>query len=43
MKFIWHVIGNVIADDNLTENPIIRRDMSHKNIMKFINEMKEIV
>ena len=39
---IFHVAGNVIADDNLTENPIIRRDMSHKNIMKFINEMKEI-
>ena len=39
---IFHVAGNVIADDNLTENPIIRRDMSHKNILKFINEMKEI-
>ena len=39
---IFHVAGNVIADDKLTENPIIRRDMSHKNILKFINEMKEI-
>ena len=38
---IFHFAGNVIADDTLTENPIIRRDMSHKNIMKFINEVKE--
>ena len=39
---IFHVAGNVIADVSRTTNPIIRHDMCHKTIKKFVNEMKEI-
>ena len=39
---IFHVAGNVVTIDSNMINPILRRDMCHKNLLKFVNEMKEL-
>ena len=38
---IFHIAGNVTNVSNMI-NPIVRRDMCHKNLLKFVNEMKEL-
>ena len=38
---IFHVAGNVSNDSNMI-NSIVRPDMCHKNLLKFVNEMKEL-
>ena len=38
---IFHVAGNVTNGSNMI-NPIVRRDMCHKNLLKIVNEMEEL-
>ena len=37
---VFHIACNTMMNDSLNDNEVIKRNMSHRNIMRFINEMK---
>ena len=37
---VFHIVCNTMMNDSLNDNEVIKRNMSHRNIMRFINEMK---
>ena len=37
---VFHIACNTMMNDSLNDNEVIKRNMSHRKIMRFINEMK---
>ena len=37
---VFHIACNTMMNDSLNDNEVIKRNMSHRNIMRFINELK---
>ena len=37
---VFHIACNTIMNDSLNDNEVIKRNMSHRNVMTFINELK---
>ena len=37
---VFHIACNTMMNDSLNDTALIKRNMNHRNIMKFVNEMK---